>query len=81
MMRTLYIIVVASLFLTGCGSSSVLKKVKNKTVDMAQTIGLVQEDTMKKPDYYSTSQLKQDYEYGKTYDLNKMNCSASGQCK
>jgi len=80
-MRTLYIIVVTSLFLTGCTSNSFLTNVKNKTLVLAETIGLVQEDTMKKPDYYSTSQLKNDYEYGKYYDLNKMSCSKNGQCK
>ncbi|GAB6069714.1 hypothetical protein JCM30760_08110 [Thiomicrorhabdus hydrogeniphila] len=80
-MRTLYIIVVTSLFLSGCASNSFLTKVKNKTLVVAETIGLIEEDTMKKPDYYSTSQLKNDYEYGKDYDLNKMSCSESGQCK
>ncbi|MDX1351438.1 MAG: hypothetical protein R3254_00400 [Thiomicrorhabdus sp.] len=66
-----------TLMLTACSSNGFFKDVKDKTVALGKTVGLVEENTMKKPDYYSSKQIEKNYEFGRSYQIQKLECSYS----
>ncbi|WP_040725733.1 hypothetical protein [Thiomicrorhabdus sp. Kp2] len=71
--------VLSTFLLTACSSNGFLKDIKSQTVQLGKNVGLVEVNTIKKPDYYSTKQIEKSYEFGQYYDIHHLDCSGSSK--
>ncbi len=70
-------VVFACCGLTACSSlDSVVSSAKHAAIESGEYIGLIDQSTMKVPDYYATKQLPRQYEFGRHYDLDELGCDA-----
>jgi len=68
--------------ISGCSSvEPVASEVKRAGIKTGKFIGLIDESTMKVPDYYATQYLPRKYQMNQYYDLDDIGCDANRTCK
>lgn len=71
-----------ALWLSGCSTiDPYVKKAKAVTVDAGKYIGLIDDSTMKVPDYYSTKTLPKTYRPGEQTSLDDLACEPLSKCE
>lgn len=66
-----------SLLISSCSSNSALTGIKHSTIQFGKDIGFIEVNRIKKPDYYSTKQIKHEYEFGRFYEMEHLDCNKS----
>lgn len=76
-----FFISLSLLFFSGCSTiSEYAGKAKNVTIDTAENLGLVSEQKLQVPDYYSTEYLSTSYKPGQQIKLESLQCPKYKGC-
>lgn len=57
-------------------------ELQQAVIKTGKYLGLIPNPTMKVPDYYATSQVPENYEFGKAYEIDQFDCDhQTDNCK